>query len=392
MSRSLMLCATLGVVAAAGAGCYSGAPSIPTTPTLPPIVEGGQLEIETSRHRFWSDDLLRWLSYTSVDKMTYDGKPLTYNQVRNLADPEWKKKLADYDDVASSCRHASIPRYIGYAAIVLGLVTFTGAGGAVFQDNGDLQQAVAFGFLGTGLLSYGTGYYLLGGKKCEVAEKMADQLYFGAAERTTFIDSSAPGLRREVEEVANAFNRRALATKTEEPATDETLAADDTPAPDAPREKPRKPAKPVPTPEPETAPPPITVVPSAVLDAVAATGKFPTFLKVIDNAHQRELFKDGETYTLLIPTEETFAKLHPAKLNRLTTGKLTAMDEVIWKQHVVVGIRTEKQMVKGVYLDPIGGRHRVEKRKNGEVVVGGATIGPAIKLPNAVIYPIDKLF
>jgi uncharacterized surface protein with fasciclin (FAS1) repeats len=126
---------------------------------------------------------------------------------------------------------------------------------------------------------------------------------------------------------------------------------------------------------------------------VASTGKFPTFLKAIDNAHLRELFKDGRTYTLLIPTEEVFAKLDKGQLERLTTGTLDTMDTVIWKQHIVVGIRTEQEMIKDVWLDPIDGRHRVETTRTGEIVIGGARLlGAPIKLRNAVIYPIDRLY
>ncbi len=146
-------------------------------------------------------------------------------------------------------------------------------------------------------------------------------------------------------------------------------------------------APPEPAEEPEA-----PVVASAVLDAVAATGKFPTFLKAVEHARVRDAFKDGAEYTLLIPTEETFEKLGKDSVASLTSGGFSNMHPVIWKQHVVVGIRTEKQMVKDYWLEPVGGKHRVEVVK-GKTVIGGAHIvGPPIKIPHGVIFPIDKVF
>ena len=43
-------------------------------------------------------------------------------------------------------------------------------------------------------------------------------------------------------------------------------------------------------------------------------------------------------------------------------------------------------------LDPIGGRHRVEKIKGTILIGGGWIVGPPIKFKNAVIYPFGKVF
>jgi hypothetical protein len=49
-------------------------------------------------------------------------------------------------------------------------------------------------------------------------------------------------------------------------------------------------------------------------------------------------------------------------------------------------------MVKGFYLDPIGGRHRVEKIKGKVMIGGGWIVGAPIKIKNAIIYPFGKVF
>ncbi len=369
-------------------GCYFFYPHDSKRMPPPPIKAGARIELSSENKVDWiscGDNItgcelrkgkwkkaIRWTEYTP----SYGGDPVNQGQVHVLVDPLYEKKWKAMESKKGTCSISLVPSAL-FAVGAIGAIV----AGAAYNSIGDNAKFVMIG--AAGAMGLGAALsYPLGGYACMSARKIADDLDIEYSMAPNFVVSTTNKYKQaklaELETLIDNFNRKAGEAPT--PETDpapETTAGDDstTPTPDDPK---------------ATKPPALAA--SAVLDAVAATGKFPTFLKVIDNLELRELFADGESYTLLIPTEETFAKLSKAKLKRLTTGSATGMDAVTWKQHVVVGIRSEKQMVKDIWLEPIGGKHRVEVKK-GETIIGGARIvGPAIKTPNAVIYPIDKLF
>lgn len=366
-------------------GCYFFYPHGAKRMPAPTVQAGAEIELSSENKTDWyscGDDVskcemrkgklaraVRWTEYTP----SYGGENLTQGQVRVLVDPNYEKKWKAMESKKGTCSISLVPS----AVFAIGALAALGAA-AAYNSVGDPAKYVAIG--AAGAMGLGAALsYPLGGFACMSARKIADDLNVEYSMAPNFVVSTNEYQKAQLAEIKSLiddFNRKAGAAPTPEDTTPET------PDGDTPTNT---------TPE-DTEPPKVTLAPSAVLDAVAATGEFPTFLMVIDHAKLRDLFKDGETYTLLIPTEETFAKLNPAKLKRMTTGSTSSMDTALWSQHVVLGIRTEKQMVKDHWLDPLGGRHRVEVIK-GKTRIGGARIvGPVIKIPNAVIYPIDKLF
>lgn len=317
-----------------------------------------------------------YVQYTA----TYQGQKLKLGELRALVDPSYNGDWDSIERKSKICKISIVPTVLAGVSLVV-------AAGALFYGKGilgdadretDTTKAIMYGGI-IGTVGFGVLSYPLGGFACVSAYRK------GADMATVYYDDTEIKVgdlwgyptKRDVAELATlieAFNAKASGT---------TPTGDSEPSEQTPETPPAE------TPPAETPKPPAaeTRAPSAVLDAVAATGKFPTFIKLIETAHIRELVPDGESYTLLIPTEEALAKLSKDRLTSLSK------DTITWKQHILIGIRTPKQMLKDFYIDPLGGRHRVEERKNKQIVVGGRTIvGPAIKIPNGVIYPIDDVF
>jgi hypothetical protein len=199
-------------LALACAACYGAASPRPPKAQLPPLADGATLDIEIDSVRYWSDSRLRYVTGHLINGMSYDNVPLTYHEARSLADPSWEDKLTAYDGLVKRCRRANVPRYIGFAGVVAGASLYM-YGGALFQENGQLQQVVGTSALAFGLVSYAAGYYLLGGRACDEAKEVYQALHLGAAGQSKILDDD---LMAEVRHIAKAFNKRmARAAKLE---------------------------------------------------------------------------------------------------------------------------------------------------------------------------------
>ena len=184
-------------------GCYD---SVMPTPKIaaPTLVDNEPVEVDLRSVRYWSDSSLRYLNGNVIHRMTYAGHPVTYGQVRALADPSWSGKLAEHEQLVDQCHAANIPRYIGYGSIVLGGAAY-GGGGVVFGDNSTLQSAVGLGLIGLGVLAYATGYLVFGGRHCAEADTLAHTLHLGDAGNTELANDATID---EVTDVVKEFNKR----------------------------------------------------------------------------------------------------------------------------------------------------------------------------------------
>lgn len=205
----------LSLCAVVAGGCYGKAKPPVTPAELPPLVDGQELEVDVGSSEEWdvSGSTVRSYKNYRIEGMSYGDEHLTYNQVRTLTDPTWKKQLERHADLVRSCRRANIPRYIGYASVVagIGLQTY---GSFVMGDYIEYQQVAAFGLMGFGALSYLTGYGLLGGRKCSEANELADKLRLDLADEKSIYSDALIG---EIAPILIDFNKkqRKLAAKAE---------------------------------------------------------------------------------------------------------------------------------------------------------------------------------
>src|SRR5215217_5286145 len=83
---SLLLAASLEL---AGTGCYGAARPTPRKAELPALVDGATLDVEVDSTRYFSESRGRYYRSHMISGMSYDNIPLTYHQMRSLADPSW---------------------------------------------------------------------------------------------------------------------------------------------------------------------------------------------------------------------------------------------------------------------------------------------------------------
>src|SRR5690606_37556083 len=86
---------------------------------------------------------------------TYGGQPITFGQLKVMADPEYDRKVERLAELARTCKRADVPRYVGIGLLLGGFVA------AVAGKEGPLGTAGKFAMLG-GAGSYALGYVALG--------------------------------------------------------------------------------------------------------------------------------------------------------------------------------------------------------------------------------------
>lgn len=184
------------------AACYGAAPPKPVHVQLPMLqsdaeigvfseskttIEQVQREASTCpQGKSEGDPSCVVTKYTSAEPVTrttttatYANAPITYAQFKVLTDPHWDQKLADLDDLAHKCQRANIPRYAGLGLMLGGLLggyivgAATGSAGA--------EAGVMYGGAGLGAASYALGYFAFGGRQCNEARSLFNELDMSAA-------------------------------------------------------------------------------------------------------------------------------------------------------------------------------------------------------------------
>ena len=124
--------------------------------------------------------------YTSAEPVTrttttatYANAPITYAQFKVLTDPHWDQKLSDLDDLAHKCQRANVPRYVGIGLMLGGLVGGYIVGAAT--GNASAEAGVMYGGAGLGAASYALGYFAFGGRQCNEARSLFNELDMSAA-------------------------------------------------------------------------------------------------------------------------------------------------------------------------------------------------------------------
>lgn len=121
---------------------------------------------------YWEDvPVIHWEAEAS-----YADNKLSLAEFVALTDPNWNENMTKLKDYSASCQGANIPRYVGIALLLTGLVGM-GVGAAV--DDKDTGKAIVYGgigAIGVGIGSYTLGYFAFGGNKCAPATQIYNSI------------------------------------------------------------------------------------------------------------------------------------------------------------------------------------------------------------------------
>lgn len=207
------------------AGCYGSAPPPPPEVAVK-VIPGEQVTVEAHSEdaiekqekksytcpqghvpgsqaclvtTYWEDvPVVHWEA-----EATYADNKLSLAEFVALTDPKWNENMTKLNDYRDSCQGANVPRYIGIALLLGGLV---GMGvGAALKDK-DTGAAVVYGSIGAiggGLGSYTLGYFAFGGNKCSPATQI-----YNSIPSTKETKVHTKGEVDEMKKAAKEFNAR----------------------------------------------------------------------------------------------------------------------------------------------------------------------------------------
>lgn len=129
--------------------------------------------------------------------------------------------------------------------------------------------------------------------------------------------------------------------------------------------------------------------PKDLVDTAAAAGKFKTLLELATAADLAGVLKSAGPFTVFAPTDEAFAKLDKALVDKLKADK--AMLQMVLKHHVLSGKILAKDVQSG-FPKTVAGLSLPVQVAGGKVTVGGATVVTAdVEASNGVIHVIDAV-
>jgi uncharacterized surface protein with fasciclin (FAS1) repeats len=132
-----------------------------------------------------------------------------------------------------------------------------------------------------------------------------------------------------------------------------------------------------------------TPSPDDVLTTAEETGKYPTFIKLVNEAELTETLKTGGPYTIAIPTEEAFAALPKETLAALLADK-TELARVL-KYHVVPGIIAPDPAASGPAPTLEGSTLELVFTATDTKVNGAAVLTAPRATANGAFIAIDKV-
>ena len=172
------------------AACYGAAPPKPARIPLPPPLEGAQIMVHTeSRTEIESvqkeastcpeghspgDPACVVTRYSVNEPVTrthssasYGEDQISYAQFKVMTDPQYDQKLSRLEDLSHRCKRANVPRYVGLGLMVGSLIAAPIVGKAT--DSTGASQGTLWGMLGAGGASFTLGYFAFGGRDCNEA-------------------------------------------------------------------------------------------------------------------------------------------------------------------------------------------------------------------------------
>lgn len=206
------------------AACYGAAPPKPARIPLPPVVDGAQISVHTESHteieavakeaktcpENSSDPNLCTVTKYTVNEpvtrvhstMSYADEPISYAQFKVMTDPQYDDKLSRLDGLSHRCQRANVPRYVGLGLMLGSLLAAPIVGKAT--DSTAASQGTLWGMLGAGSVSFGLGYFSFGGRDCNEARGIYNDINVEGYTQTTTITGGDAAA--EMAALADRFN------------------------------------------------------------------------------------------------------------------------------------------------------------------------------------------
>lgn len=129
-------------------------------------------------------------------------------------------------------------------------------------------------------------------------------------------------------------------------------------------------------------------------DTIKSSDKFTTFWKAAEaTGFVEELKEQGTSVTLLVPTDEAFAKLPAGELDRLMKPENSNELAKLLKNHVLKGEVLSGEIAgKATKLPAFSGEMLAIEGVGGTATVNGAKVTAAdIRASNGVVHAIDQV-
>lgn len=198
-------------------GCFFDAPPPRTPSSVPDIVPGE--DIKYSEFSYQNGVDVDGPTYSHSKTAEYRGRELTQYEVQMLVDPEYPKKIENYNRLRSACARGNVFKWLAAAAIIGGALTYPSLDGRV--DN-PTRGIIAGGIVAGGVLLGGIAYFA-GGLKCDAAIEAGEVL--GASEFNSTSLFAFSGT------LVDDFNRRFGSKKGQ---SDDEAKPDAEPSPETP--------------------------------------------------------------------------------------------------------------------------------------------------------------
>jgi hypothetical protein len=203
--------------------CYGSAPPHPTSIALPQLSGEATIDvhsetsttIENRMKESWTcpaghaegDPACTRTTYEVAEPVTrtestatYGAEPISYAQFKVLTDPDYDAKVARLDHMREKCKGANLPRYVGMG-LMLG-----GAAGWIMSPYGKIFPQIGTVALVGGGTSYAFGYYGYGGKTCNEARALYNELDF--TEESGWQSVYGADTAAEMKRLSDEFNTR----------------------------------------------------------------------------------------------------------------------------------------------------------------------------------------
>ncbi|HEY5923407.1 MAG TPA: hypothetical protein VIV11_17125 [Kofleriaceae bacterium] len=205
--------------------CYGAAPPKPARIPLPPVVEGAELSVHTEE-RTTIESVQKEAStcpaghapgsqactvtrYSVKEPVTrthstvsYADQPISYAQFQVMTDPQYDQKLSRLEALSHTCKRANVPRYVGMGLMLGSLIAAPIVGKAT--DSTGASQGTLWGMLGVGGASFALGYFSFGGRDCNEARGIYNDVNVAGDLNTHTVTGG--GIAVEMQELAARFN------------------------------------------------------------------------------------------------------------------------------------------------------------------------------------------
>lgn len=202
------------------AACYGASPPHPVHVTLPALAEGAELDVHSETKTTMEsvskkaydcpaghnpgDQACRETTYSVVEPVSrttssasYGAEPVTYAQFKVMTDPRYDAKLTRLADLSQACKRANVPRYAGMGLLLGGVITGALVGGVT-------GQRIMWGGAGLGIGSYALGYFAFGGRACNEARAIYNDVDVSAALSWNTVEGA--DYATEMKSLAEQFN------------------------------------------------------------------------------------------------------------------------------------------------------------------------------------------